>query len=92
MRDSPREEIPEQPVEFILPSLFARPLGDADAANRRVARPGDPEPDGNGAKHPQSLGIGQVEFIENPQRTDESGMHRRMERHGTRVHEEDLCV
>jgi hypothetical protein len=90
--ESPREEISEQPIELVLLTLFARPFGDADPANRRVARPRDPEPGGDRSKHPPGLGIGQVELVENAQCTDKSRMHRRMEGHGTRVHDKGLCV
>jgi hypothetical protein len=92
MGDFAREEIPEQPVEFVLPTLFALPFGDTDPAHGRVAGPWDPEPGGNRAKHPPGLGIGEVELVENPQCADVSGMHRRMERHPTRVYEKSLCM
>jgi hypothetical protein len=92
IRELPGEDVAEKAVEVVLSPAFALAFGDADPPNRGVARTRDPKPSGDGAKHPPSLGVRQIEFVENPQRADESGVHGRVERHPSSVDEKSLCV
>jgi hypothetical protein len=92
IREPPREQVREEPVELVGTLPLAHAVGDHDPADARVARTRDPEPRRDRREQPPGIRVREPDGVEDPKGEDELRVDWRVEGHRPRMAGKFLCV